>query len=147
MEKNYCKNVTSKAYQIDIATFKEVLTRMKNNGAPGPDKINAYVIKKLSSTHPFLVNTFVHAFENNKSLPDWLVKGRAILLPKNQETGIAKNYRPIACLNITYKLYTSLLNIFLENHCITNDIITMEQAGGKKHAGDMQTNFLLTKWS
>ena len=55
LENNYCKNVTSKAYQIDIETFKEMLARMKNNGVPGPDKINAYAIKKLSSAHPFLV--------------------------------------------------------------------------------------------
>ena len=104
LEKNYCKNVIPKAYQINIEALKEILTGMKNNGAPGPDKINAYTIKKLSNTHPFLVNAFVHSFENNKLLPDWLVKGKTILLPKNQETGIAKNYRPIACLNITYKL-------------------------------------------
>ena len=75
---------------------------MKNNGAPGPDKINAYVVKKLPSTHTFLVNAFVDAFENNNPLPDWLVKGKTIFLPKIQETGIAKNYRLIACLNITY---------------------------------------------
>ena len=106
---------------------------MKNNGAPGPDKVNAYVIKKLPFTHTFLVNTFVDTFDNNKPLPNWLVKGKTILLPKHQETGIAKNYRPIACLNITYKLYTSLLNQFLENHWTTNNIITLEEAGGKKH--------------
>ena len=74
---------------------------MKNNGAPGPDKVNAYAIKKLPTTHTFLVNAFVNAFDNNKPLPNWLVKGKTILLPKHQETGIAKNYRPIACLNIT----------------------------------------------
>ena len=101
LEENYCKNVTPKDYQINIKTFKEILTSMKNNGAPGPDKINAYAIKKLPSTHTFLVNAFVDAFDNNKPLPNWLVKGKTILLPKNQETGIAKNYRPIACLNIT----------------------------------------------
>ena len=109
LEENYCKNVTPKDYQINIKTFKEILTSMKNNGAPGPDKINAYAIKKLPSTHKFLVNAFVDAFDNNKPLPNWLVKGKTILLPKNQETGITKNYRPTACLNITYKLYTSLL--------------------------------------
>ena len=85
LENNYCESVTPKAYQIDIETFKEILTRMKNNGAPGPDKINAYAIKKLPSTHPSLVNAFVHAFENKKLLPDRLIKGRTILLPKNQE--------------------------------------------------------------
>ena len=80
---------------------------MKNNRAPGRDKIIAYAIKKLPSTHLFWVNAFVQAFENNKRLPDWLVRLRTMLLPKNQETGIKKNYPPIACLNITYKLYTS----------------------------------------
>ena len=107
---------------------------MENNAASGPDKINAYAIKKLPSTHAILVNAFVDAFENNKPLPDWLVKRKIMLLPKKQEAGITKNYRPIACLNITYKLYTSLLNKFLENHSTTNNIITMEQARGKKHS-------------
>ena len=118
---------------------------MKNKGAPGPDKINAYGIKKLPSTHTFLVNAFVEAFDNNKPFPNWLVKGKAQLLPKNQERRIAKNYRPIACLNITYKLYTSLLNKFLENHCTTNNIITMEQAGGKKHSWGCADQLLINK--
>ena len=82
---------------------------MKNNGAPDPDKTKAYPIKKLPSTHTFLVNVFVEAYDNKKSIPDWLIKGRAILVPKNPETGISKNYSSIACLNITYKLYTCLL--------------------------------------
>ena len=78
LEENYCKNVTPKAYQINIKAFKEILTSMKNNGAPGPDKINAYAIKKLPSKHTFPVNAFVDAFENNRCLPDWLVKGSQI---------------------------------------------------------------------
>ena len=55
-----------------------------------------------------------------------------MLLPKNERTQEAKSYRTIACLNIMYKLYTSCLSSFLCNHCETNNIITPEQAGGKK---------------
>ena len=44
---------------------------------------------------------------------------------------LQKNYRPISCLNLTYKLYTRCLNNFLEHLCRTNSIITTEQAGGK----------------
>ena len=44
----------------------------------------------------------------------------------------AKNYRPIACQNITYKIYTGITNNFLKDHCSINDIITLEQAEGKK---------------
>ena len=69
-EENYCKNVTPKACQVNIKAFKEILTNMKNNGVPGPDKINGYAIKKLPSTHTFLVNAFVGASENSKPLPD-----------------------------------------------------------------------------
>ena len=110
---------------------------MKNNGASGPDKINANTIKKLPSTHTFLVNAFVNAFENNKPLPDWPVKGKTILIPKNQETGIAKNNQPIACLNITYKLYTSLLNKFLGNHVQLIILSLWSKQEGRNIAGDV----------
>ena len=107
---------------------------MENNGTLSPDNIIAYAIKRLPSTHTFLVHAFVDIFENAKPLPGWLVKEKTILLPKNQVTEAVKNYRPIACLNITYKLYTSLLNAFLEGHCTANNIITVEQAGERKHS-------------
>ena len=72
------------------------------------------------------------------------MKGKTILLPKNQVTEAAKNYRPIACLNITYKLYTSLLNTFLEDHCAVNIIITVE-AGGRKHSWGCTDQLLINK--
>ena len=31
-----------------------------------------------------------------------------------------------------YKLYTSFLNILIQNHCEVNEIITSEAAGGKR---------------
>ena len=65
-------------------------------------------------------------------LSDWLTTGKPILLPKNDLTHETKNYRPIACHNITYKIYTGIINNSLENHCIINDIITLEQAESKK---------------
>ena len=72
------------------------------------------------------------------------MKGKTIFLPKNQVTEAAKHYRPIACLNITYKLYTSLLNTFLEDHCAVNIIITVE-AGGRKHSWGCTDQLLINK--
>ena len=46
----------------------------------------------------------------------WFSTAHTILIPKNKVNDIAKNYRPITCLNIMYKLYTSCLNSFLTDH-------------------------------
>ena len=102
LERKYFSNTVSKNYQINLKAFQQVLSSTENNGTPSPDNITAYVIKRLPSTHIFLVHAFVDIFENAKPLPGWLVKEKTILLPKNQVTEAVKNYRPIACLNITY---------------------------------------------
>ena len=145
LERKYCSNTVSKNYQINLKAFQQVLSSTENNGTPSPDNITAYVIKRLPSTHTFLVHAFVDIFENAKPLPGWLVKEKTILLPKNQVTEAVKNYRPLACLNITYKLYTSLLNTFLEDHCTANNIITVEQAGGRKHSWGCTEQLLINR--
>ena len=85
-------------------------------------------------------------------MEDWLPLCRTILIPKDVDTRnkakyrpigclfvkyrpiacLFVKYRPIACLNITYKLHTGMLYTFVEDHCSSNNIITTEQAGGKK---------------
>ena len=44
-----------------------------------------------------------------------------------------------------YKLYTSCLNIFLQEHCIRNNTITPEQAGGKPEVWGCIEQLLLNK--
>ena len=78
-------------------------------------------------------------------IPDWLTISMTYILPKNADTHLAKNYRPIACQIITYKLYTGILNHFLYDHCSTNNIITVEQAGGKKGVWGCTKQLLINK--
>ena len=58
---------------------------------------------------------------------------------------VANNYRPIGCQNITYKSYTGILNPFLYDHCSTNNIITVEQAGGKEGVWGCTDQLLINK--
>ena len=44
-----------------------------------------------------------------------------------------------------YKLYTSILNTFIEEHCESNGIITVEQAGGKKGSWGCTDQLLINK--
>ena len=145
LEKEYCKNTTTKNYEFSEEVLDKILNKMKNNGAPGNDLIRCFWIKKLTSTHSALVNEFRKIYERGDILPQWLVIGRTILLPKNEQTKNAKNYRPIACQNITYKLFTGILNLFMVDHCTTNNIITAEQAGGKPGSWGCTDQLLINK--
>ena len=41
-----------------------------------------------------------------------------------------------------YKLYTSCLNLFIQDHCESNEIFTHEYVGGKKESAIVRSNFL-----
>ena len=118
---------------------------MPNNKAPGPDLIVPFWIKKLISLHSHIQSLLRESYNGVLELPDWLITSRTILTAKNTDTHLEKNYRPITCLNTTYKLYTSILNDLLNDHCITNNVITVEQAGGKKGSWGTPDQLLINK--
>ena len=109
LKTSYCANVNQKDYEINLETLIKALSKIQNNKTSGRDMI--------SGEYDF---------------PAEIVLAKTVLIPKNENTKIAKNYRPIACLNLMYKLYTSCLNLFIQDHCESNEIVTDEKAGGKK---------------
>ena len=113
---------------MDYNTFEKVLYKMKNNGAPDNDLISLNMV-----------------YEQNGTLPEWLVTCRTVLLPKSNETAQAKNYRPTTYQNITYKLFTGMINSFIIDHCTTNNIITPDQAGGKQGSWGCTDQLLINK--
>ena len=92
-----------------------------------------------------LVYIFQNTLKGHKELPSWLTRARTQLLPKNENTHIAKNYRPIACQNLMFKLYTSCINTFVQQHCEMNNIVTTEQAGGKRGVWGCLEQLLINK--
>ena len=67
-----------------------------------------------------------------------------MLPPENAETYLAKHYRPITCLCIIFKFYTSYRSIILCDHCEMNNITTSEQ-GKNKSWGLLSSCKLLNK--
>ena len=112
--------------------MRKAVSKLFLGKSPCRDLIKGYRYKILSFYKKHLLKLFQETYEGMLNLPNWLTLARTTLLPQSQDTKNAKNYRPIACLNIVYKLHTSCLNIFLQNRCEVNEIITSEQAGGKK---------------
>ena len=59
------------------------------------------------------------------SVPDWLTRGRTLLIPKKGDPKRAANYRPIACLNTMYKAVTAYIASELLTYTYTNDLLPM----------------------
>ena len=78
-------------------------------------------------------------------MPRWLSLMKTILFTKNSDTHQAQNYRPITLQNNFYKIYTSILNHFLEDHCRENNIVSIEQAAGKKGSWGCTDQLLINK--
>ena len=145
LEKTYCKDVTTKTYKIDRQTVDKVINDMSLNKSPGKDLIIALWLKKLHFYRDRLTELYKNIYDGKETLPTWLTEAKTTLIAKNKHFNNAKNYRPIACLNWTYKIYTSCLNIFRTDHCNQNNIITPEQAAGKKGLLDCTEQLLINK--
>ena len=80
------------------------------------------------------VRTSVRAYdaikEDNNMIRQWWPVGRTVLSPKSKELGDEKNYRPITCLNTSYKLLTGLIGKYMRNYAIENNIWDEDQLGG-----------------
>ena len=130
--KEHCDKIQPEDYNINSDTLQTAITKLQDNKSPGKDLIVGYWYKNLTFYRNNLAELYNDTFTGLTKIPTWMAKAKTILLPKNDQTDWAKNYRPIALQNIKLKLYTGCINQFLQDHCKRSNIITAEQAGGKK---------------
>ena len=86
--------------KIDITKDKmmRVMRKMPNWKAPCPDNVQGYWLKNLTPLHDKLVLQSQNCIDSGL-VPDWLIKGRAVLKQTNNFKGnIANIYRPFTCL-------------------------------------------------
>ncbi|GAB1605922.1 hypothetical protein Ahia01_000874600 [Argonauta hians] len=145
LEQKYCTQTEGSSYMIGNTVLENVLRKVPNGKSPGPDLITGFWYKNLVFYRKTLLTLYTRSFEGELEIPKWLSTATTLLIPKNKTTEEAKNYRPIACLNLMYKLYTGCLNYFLQDHCSNNEIITPEQAGGKKGTWGCTDQLLINK--
>ena len=67
--------------------------------SPGPDGIQEFWLTRLRA----LLRAVL---EGTLEVPQWMVSGRTVMIPKEDCKGESGQFRPITCLNTSYKLLT-----------------------------------------
>lgn len=129
---------------ITAEEVKAVIKNTSNWKAPGPDKINNFWLKQFTATHRELTRIF-NELVGGEHFPGWFARGTTFLVPKNINTEDPKNYRPITCLNTTFKLFTAVIGNRLTEYVEEAQIVPNEQKGCRRNAKGCVDQLLITK--
>jgi hypothetical protein len=78
-------------------------------------------------------------------IPEWLMAGVTFLIPKNENTGNPKNYRPVTCLPTIYKLITSVISRCMQKYMDDENLIPKEQKGCYRGSEGCKDQLLISK--
>ena len=80
--------------KIDIKDVEHGIRKMANWRAPGADGVRGFWFKRFRSLHGVITESLQDCL-NSGSVPDWMVKGRTVLIQKDSCKGkVTSNYRP-----------------------------------------------------
>ena len=113
--------------EVNDIMWKRVIRRIKSWKAPGPDGIYGFWWKVFRSAREALRGLIEGAINLEEEIPQSLVTGRTVLIPKTSPAPRADQYRPIACLNTMYKALTAVMVGVVRDHVTQYDILPPEQ--------------------
>ena len=123
------KQNTVKITKDDVKRKSKSMTDLKGAGR---DKIQGFWLKSFTAVHEVLATVLNECIEVG-DVPGWFVKGRTIVATKNSKKGTdVVNYRPIACLNLIWKLLTRTITDKTYDHLEENKLLLEEQQGSRR---------------
>ena len=102
--------------KCSVQRWREIIIKKKNWSSPGIDGIQNYRIKKMTALWEAEVNEINKYLNNEKEIPDWLGRGRTVLIPKSNDLTKTDKYRPITCLITMYKNFTAVMADIMTEH-------------------------------
>ena len=136
--------------QDDIIITTEMIStqcrKVQNWKAPGPDGVQRYWLKKLTSLHERIAVEVDNIVNGAKMFPHWMTLGRTVLCLKDPAKGNAvDNFQPISCLPVMWKLMTEIIAesmyVFLENE----NVLPEEQKGCRRKSRGTKYQLLIEK--
>lgn len=95
--------------EVSELEIKKVLFSMPKNKSPGPD---GYTVEFFIKAWPVFGKDFavaVQSFFLKEFLPKGVNTTILALIPKTKEVSGMKDYRPISCCNVVYKVISKIL--------------------------------------
>ena len=126
-------NVKQDNVTITEEMIRSQSKRMANWKAPGPDGVQGFWLKKLTSLHGQIAEQLDDVLNGRKVVPEWMTLGKTILCLKDPAKGnVVDNYRPISCLPLMWKLLTGVVSESMYNFLDKNNLLPEEQKGCRK---------------
>ena len=138
---------TPKQEDIEITSedVKQKLSQTPNWKSPGLDGIQGYWLKNYTSLHERIA-TQLNECVTTGDIPEWMVESRTTLIMKDpRKRNHADNFRPIACLNLLWKLLTGIVADKTYDHLEANKLFPSEQKGGKRNSKGTKDKLLIDK--
>ena len=104
-----------KQNDINITTemINEQVKKIPNWKSPGPDGVQGYWLKRLTTLHACIAKQMDNIISNREDTPKWMTLGKTVVCQKDPiKENAVDNYRPISCLPLMWKLMTALLEAF-----------------------------------
>ncbi|KAG7578526.1 Reverse transcriptase domain [Arabidopsis thaliana x Arabidopsis arenosa] len=95
--------------EVTREEIRKVLFSMPANKSPGPD---GYTSEFFKSAWPVIENDFtvaIQSFFQKGFLPKGINTTILALIPKKDDAQVMKDYRPISCCNVLYKVISKIL--------------------------------------
>ena len=109
-------------FNITFEKVKKEVAKRKGWTAPGINSIQNYWWKRLEPVQKALTGTSTKIQKDNTNIPTWRPRGRTVLLPKTKTLEDEKDYRPITCLNTSYKIMTGVVAKYMREYTMENEI-------------------------
>jgi len=101
-------------------------------------------LKQLTATHKHIAALFNKLIEEDQIL-EWLTAGVTFLIPKNGNTENPKNYRPLTCLPMIYKLMTSIISRHIKKYMGDENLMQKEQKGCYSRSKGCKDQLIISK--
>ena len=130
--------------EFDESTFWNNLRKKRNWSSTGLDKTTNFwikVCKSLLTAFSLAVKTLM---QNKLPFPHWLPGARTVMIPKCKDPR-ANDHRPITCLSTSYKLITAVINHNLRKTEVSQNMLQLDQRGGKPGSMGCTDNLLVDR--